>query len=292
MTNGQHIPRTILFVTGLSGAGSTTALGHLEDMGFETFTNTPMDQIKSTAESSDSLQSRLAFSVNARTRGFTSEKLLELKSSFSKNAGWDAKIIYLFCDEEEIKKRYSEKSRPHPIAPNASVETGLKQELKILGDVVEYADLSIDTTETNTYGLRDMLKQYVSDDSNGGISVRVVSFSYKRGGVPRDANYVEDVRVLENPYWDENLRELTGLDSRIQDFIMKDENFSKLLNGSIERLKTLLPIHQEKGKPYFMVAVGCTGGKHRSVFTAEKISTALNEKGFKASVSHRDLGLE
>lgn len=275
----------ICFVTGFSGAGRSSALNILEDFSYEVFDNAPIPQIKEIIETSGENVQKIAFGIDARTRGFSAKALEDLKSE-NKNI----RVIYLFCDEEVLMRRYSETRRRHPLAEGETYKEGIQKERSLLADIPHFADISIDTSTTSVADLRDILKSELRDEGNAEMSIQILSFGFKNG-VPLNADMVMDVRFLKNPHYNPDLKPKTGQDKDVAKFISTDENAGLFCDKLIGLLRFLIPAYQKEGKSHLTCAIGCTGGKHRSVYVAETVASALAED-FKPSVLHRDLGKE
>lgn len=286
---GEVMPKAlhtqICFVTGYSGAGRSSALNILEDFGYEVFDNAPILQIKEIIETSTKSGQKLAFGIDARTRGFSARALEALKSENE-----NIRVIYLFCDEEVLMRRYSETRRRHPLAEGETYKEGIQKERALLADIPHFADISIDTSTTSVADLRDILKSELRDEGNADMSIQILSFGFKNG-VPLNADMVMDVRFLKNPHYNPELKPMTGKDPKVAKFISTDKNAGLFCDKLVALLQFLIPAYQKEGKSHLTCAIGCTGGKHRSVYVAEKVANTL-VKDFKPSVLHRDLGKE
>lgn len=269
----------------------SSALKHLEDMGYETFDNTPLDQIEDIISDTDMFHNYLAFSVTVRTRGFSASNLLQLKSRLEKNPRYKIKVFYITCDEEILERRYSETRRRHPLAGEKGYAEGIEKEKKLLEDVPHFAEEIIDTSETTVAELKELLKQKLGGDTDDQMSIKIMSFGFKNG-VPRDADIVHDVRFLRNPHYDTSLKPKTGKHKDVQDYILEDKNFEEYFEKLKSMTDFLIPRFRKEGKSHLTIAIGCTGGKHRSVFIAERLRDSLTSLDGAVSVQHRDLGLE
>jgi UPF0042 nucleotide-binding protein len=285
-------PRRILFVTGMSGAGKKTALKALEDMGWETVDNLPVSLLDrllaaSPPEGSHDDDRPLALGIDSRTRDFDSRQIVRRAQSL-RDGGRDTSILFLDASGAEITRRYSETRSRHPMAQDRQIEDGIIVERELLAPLREAADDLIDTTGRATNDLQAMLRDRFGDSARGGATLTVMSFAFSRG-VPREADLMFDMRFLRNPHWDPALRPLTGLDLRVADYITADPAYDEARSRIEALLTLLLPRYEAEGKNYIMIAIGCTGGKHRSVHFAESLASRLREAGFSPTVRHRDL---
>jgi RNase adapter protein RapZ len=271
-----------LFITGLSGAGMSSALKVLEDLGYEVFDNFPLALIDSLLNETARDGKPIAIGIDTRTRGFNPQAII------AKVRALRARLIFLTCDEAVLQKRFSETRRTHPLAGDRPVSAGIKKELGLLYDFREIAETVIDTTELTIHDLRRVLAGLFGEDRSNRLSVTLLSFGFKNG-LPREADIVMDVRFLKNPHWDEKLKPLTGKDAAVQAHIEKDvslagflENFKTLLDGLFDR-------YAAEGKSYLTIALGCTGGKHRSVYVAETLGAWVQQKNIPVTIEHRDI---
>jgi UPF0042 nucleotide-binding protein len=271
----------ILIITGFSGAGISSTLKHLEDAGYEVFDNMPLSLVDSILESTNTGQS-VAMGIDTRTRGFDPAAIL--KKVKDKNA----KLIFLSCDEIELQKRFTETRRRHPLAKDRPVSAGIQKEQDILSPLMEKADEFIDTSGLSIHDLRRLVDGLFGAESKGRLTVSLMSFGF-RYGVPREADIVMDVRFLKNPHWDKDLKPLTGQDKAVGDYINTDENFDPFLTHFKAMIEPLLPRYAHEGKSYLTIAIGCTGGHHRSVYTVEKLSQWLGELSITTHTQHRDI---
>jgi UPF0042 nucleotide-binding protein len=282
--------RQIVFVSGLSGAGMSSALKNLEDFGFEVFDNMPLFLIDQLIETKSSKSKKpLAFGLDSRTRNFSPTDVLNKKLELENNLDYDVSLCYMSCDESVIHNRYSLTRRPHPLAQEQSIHDGIAIEKTWLTPLRENADLTIDTTDMGVHDLKRLLSsRYHREGRKGKIFVTTMSFGFKNSS-PREADMILDVRFLDNPHWDRNLRPLTGQDENVQNFIKKDKTLAPFLEQTKGLLDLILPSYEVEGKSYFTLAIGCTGGKHRSVFVTERIYDYLNGQEYPISLRHRDI---
>lgn len=277
----------IIVVTGMSGAGRTSALHIFEDMGFEAVDNLPLSLIGTMIGGRGRSRS-LAIGADIRTRDFAVEAFIEELDRLRSQSDCDVKTIFLDCDDDVLVKRYTETRRRHPLADDRPVPDGIKLERRLLGRLRDTADLVVDTTDITPWALKRQLIERFAPDEAPGLGVFVTSFSYRRG-IPREADLLFDVRFLRNPHYDAQLRPLTGRDSRVADYVSGDPDFARFYSGVTAMLELLLPRFEREGKSYLTIAIGCTGGRHRSVFVAERMAAWLADHGWRAQVHHRDL---
>ncbi|HUF86507.1 MAG TPA: RNase adapter RapZ [Thermohalobaculum sp.] len=285
---GPRSGRMVVIVTGMSGAGRTTAINTLEDLGFEALNNFPPALVDRLLGPAEAEAGPIAIGVAARTRGFSARALAGLVDRLRHRQGIGALLVFLDCDDETLLSRFNETRRRHPMAPGEDVRTGIARERDILADVRARADMVIDTSTLSPHALRAEVAARLTPQVGAGLAVAVHSFSYKRGA-PLEANMVLDCRFLRNPYWDETLRGLDGRDPAIQGFVREDPLFSDFFGKLCELLVMLLPAYKAEGKAYFCVALGCTGGRHRSVALGELLAARLREAGWPAIARHREL---
>jgi RNase adapter protein RapZ len=198
-------------------------------------------------------------------------------------------VLFLDCSGEELARRFSETRRRHPLAQDRPVSDGIARERELLAPLRRWADYLFDTTSQSIHDLRRQMSETFRLSRSQRMTLSLLSFGFARG-LPRDVDLVFDMRFLRNPHWVDELRPMTGLDSRVQQFIAEDPAFEQAFAQILQLLTTLLPHYQREGKSYLTVAFGCTGGRHRSVFVAERMSSALREPGYNPVTTHRDLG--
>lgn len=278
----------ILLITGLSGAGRSQAADDLEDLGWFVVDNMPtelIDKVVEIAAVGETL-AKLALVVGSTTaQRDVVEVLKRLRAS-----GHRVRMLFLEATVAELVKRYGATRRKHPLAEaNSGVEQAVSKERSLLETVKAEADLVIDTTNLTIHQLKNQLTEIFSESgANDSMQVSVVSFGYKHG-IPLDVDLVFDVRFLPNPHWDENLRQLSGLDDAVRKYVVGNELTAKFLSHLESLLQFLLPAYKSEGKSYLTVAIGCTGGRHRSVVIAEQIKIWLQENSHKPRVTHRDI---
>ncbi|MDH3228826.1 MAG: RNase adapter RapZ [Alphaproteobacteria bacterium] len=281
----------IIVVTGMSGAGRSTALKALEDIGYEAVDNLPLSLLDSMAAHApdNPRHDALAIGIDIRTRDFDAAAFIETLNRLS--ASGDRRrvaSVFLDCGDDELVRRFTETRRRHPLAADRPVADGLRLERHLLAPLLERADVVIDTSLTAPGTLKDEMSRRFGLDNAPGLALLVVSFSY-RYGLPRDADLVFDARFLVNPHYDPELREKTGRDAAVGAAVASDPDFGAFLDGMVSMLAVLLPRYEKEGKSYLTIAVGCTGGRHRSVYVAEQLSERLASKGRHVHLTHRDI---
>jgi RNase adapter protein RapZ len=279
--------RSVLLVTGMSGAGRSTALKILEDIGYESFDNPPASLIPGLIENVGLDGPAIAVGADMRTRGFTVETMLDTLCGVVSRSGRELRVLFIDCDDERLERRYTETRRPHPLAGDRPIMDGIRRERQMLSALRDRADLVIDTSALNAIGLKRLLTGHFAADTHG-LRVFVTSFAY-RHGLPREADLVFDVRFLENPHYIDALRGLTGCDSGVAAHIEADADFPCFFDGLWCLLRPLLPRYEASGKSYLTIAIGCTGGRHRSVYVAERLAAQLRDAGWRTGLVHRDL---
>lgn len=279
-------PRIVL-VTGPSGAGRTTAINALEDMGFETISNLPLSLLPRLLDGPPPGRP-LALGLDTRNRDFSTNALIEVIDRLNADAGTRVDVLYIDSRPEVLLRRYSETRRRHPLAPAESPAEGVDRELDLLGPIRARADILIDTSELTPHELRDEMRRWFETGDAARLAVSVHSFSYKRG-MPRSVDVVFDCRFLSNPYWDADLRPLDGRAREVGAHIAADPRFGEFFQRVRDLVLFLLPAYLAEGKSHLAIAFGCTGGQHRSVFVAEHLANALAANGWQVSIRHREL---
>ena len=283
MNSRRTLPR-LLLVTGMSGAGKSTVLDALEDMGWDTVDNLPVDLLQEFVHGGGQRTANAAIGMDARSRGFDPETLGDLIHSIE---GVEPELLYLDCSGTELMRRYDETRRLHPLAPDRPAEDGIARERQVTGPLRTAADSLIDTTDLSPAELRDELQRRFGGDADQPV-LTIASFSFARG-ISRTADLVFDLRFLPNPHWVDELRSLTGVDRPVREYLQQEPSWGE----TIERIEALLidwiPRYWAAGKSYVTVAFGCTGGRHRSVAAAVEMAERLRAAGFAPNVRHRDL---
>ncbi|RVV97507.1 RNase adapter RapZ [Mesobaculum littorinae] len=276
----------LVLVTGPSGAGRSTAIAAFEDLGFEAIDNLPLTLLPRLL--AGPLRRPLVLGLDVRNRDFSTEALIDVMDLVSGLPGLNSDMLFLDARADVLLRRYSETRRRHPLAPAETPETGIERETDLLRAARARADIMIDTSEMTPHELRAELGRWFATGDGPGLTVSVHSFSYKRG-LPRGADMIFDVRFLQNPYWQRELRALTGLDPRVSDHVAADARFQDFFGRIRDLTLTLLPAYAEEGKTHLAIAFGCTGGQHRSVAVAERLANALAEAGWRVSTRHREM---
>jgi UPF0042 nucleotide-binding protein len=282
----------MLVVTGMSGAGKTTALKCLEDLGYECIDHVPLHLLRRLVRpgetEADEPHLALAVGIGVRTRGFSVDACLMMVEQMRADRDINAKLVFLHCEEEELRRRYSVSRHRHPLAVSEPLTEGIRRERVMLQRLREQADIAIDTTHIGPGELKRILDGHFGFTTPRGLTVSIVSFSF-RSGLPRNADIVFDVRFLANPHYNDELRPLTGRDGAVAAFVAADPAFADFFAALTRLLKPLLPRYVMEGKSYLTIAIGCTGGRHRSVFVAERLAARLCEAGERVEVHHREL---
>ena len=276
----------LVLVTGMSGAGKSIALKTLEDSGFEAIDNLPLAFLTSVINSG-TVSQNLAIGSDIRSRDFSIEHFIDVISTFKNNPDIDFKILFLDSDDEVLRRRFTETRRRHPLALDRPVLDGIHHERTLISKLRDVADVVIDTSETEVTELRKIVISNFAQKERI-LSVVLTSFSFKQG-IPRDADMVFDVRFLKNPHYDTTLRPLSGLDAKVGDHIESDIGFSDFYNNLLKLITPLFPRYLEEGKNYLTIAIGCTGGRHRSVYLVQKLGGFLQQTGYNVTLRHRDL---
>ena len=284
MAPARRLPR-LLLVTGMSGAGKSTVLDALEDLGWDVVDNLPADLLDAFVHGGAECRlAPVAVGMDVRSRGFDAEKLPERVRAID---GVEAELLYLDCAGGELIRRYDETRRMHPLAPDRPAEDGIARERALTASLKAAADSVLDTTDLKPAELRDELMRRYGGDSDQPV-LTIASFGFARG-ISRTADLVFDLRFLPNPHWVDQLRPLTGMDDAVLEYLRDDPAWTE----TIDRIESLLidwiPRYWAAGKSYVTVAFGCTGGRHRSVAAAVEMAERLRKAGFAPNVRHRDL---
>lgn len=277
----------LVLVTGPAGAGRSTAIHVLEDLGFEAIDNLPLSLIPRLLEG-EARPMPLALGLDTRNRDFSMANLQDMLDQVSRNPAYAVELLYLDCNPDVLVRRYSETRRRHPLAPTQPPLTGILAEVEVLAPLKARADVLIDTTELSPHDLKAELARWFDGHPDQRLSVSLHSFSYKRG-VPRGLDMMFDCRFLANPHWEEGLRPQDGRDAAVQDYVMADPRYDDFVRQVRDLILFVLPAHVEEGRAHLAVGFGCTGGKHRSVTLAEKLGEALAQAGWRVSIRHREL---
>ena len=283
----QNKSPSIVLVTGPSGAGRSTAINALEDLGYEVIDNLPLSLLPRLLEGPPPGRP-LALGLDVRNRDFGVDALIAAIDQLAGKIDISAQVLYLDADEEELVKRYSETRRRHPLAPAGPPLAGIAAERELLVPVRARADVLIETTGMSPHDLRAEIEQWFGTGEGGKLGVTLHSFSYKRG-LPRGMDIVMDCRFLRNPHWDEALRARDGRDPEVAAYVAADPRFEAFFSQVKSLIDLLLPAHKDEGKAHLSIGFGCTGGKHRSVMMTEGMASALAQDGWHVSKRHREL---
>jgi RNase adapter protein RapZ len=276
----------LVLVTGPSGAGRGTAIHVLEDLGYEAIDNLPLSLIPRLLEGGH--PHPIALGIDARNRDFSATALIELIDLLTRDPAVDLSVLYLDCSAAVLDRRFSQTRRRHPLADAEPAAAGIDREKDLLAPIRVRADYLIDTTEMSPHDLRAEISAAFDPGTTARLAVSVQSFSYKRG-LPRGVDMVFDCRFLRNPHWEPALRDLDGTDPSVAAYVAADPLFTPFFDHVRDLALLLLPAQIEEGKPHLAIGLGCTGGQHRSVAVAEKLSKALAEAGWQVSKRHREL---
>jgi UPF0042 nucleotide-binding protein len=281
--------RRVVLITGMSGAGRSTALKALEDIGYEAVDNLPLKLLPALVREAGNRP--VAVGIDARTRDFAVASVIEELDALRGDPAFEVRLLFLDCEDEVLRRRFTETRRRHPLALDRPVTDGILRERQLLAPLRDRADGVIDTSATAIGDLRRMLQAGAGHEERAALVVFLVSFAY-RNGLPRDADLVFDVRFLRNPHYVEGLRHRTGRDAEVRDYVEADPAFAPWFERLTAWLGPLLPRYEEEGKSYLTIAIGCTGGRHRSVTIAEKLSAWFAAQGRRAELRHRDIESE
>ena len=286
--------RALVLVTGMSGAGKSTALKILEDLGFEAIDNLPLSLLSDLVRARDDGTRRgpLALGIDSRTRGFDAAHIERYVGPLLGPHGpGGISLLFLDCETETLRRRFSETRRRHPLAHDRPVDEGIRRERALLGWLRERADLTLDTSALSVRDLRGIVAARFPLQAGRAPAIFVLSFAYRRG-VPAEADFVFDVRFLANPHHEPALRPLTGHAPEVARRVRDDPAYGAFFEGTVALLGPLLPAFERDGRSYLTVAVGCTGGRHRSVAVAEHLAEALGTGRWRVTVRHRELEAE
>lgn len=273
----------LYFITGLSGAGLSSALKALEDLGFEVLDNFPLSLVDDLLKEKQRTPRPIALGIDTRTRKFSPENLLSAYKKFP-----SSKLVFITCDKDILQKRFTETRRRHPLAKDRPLMDGIEKESNWLDPLINKADHLIDTSRLSIHELRRQVEERCGSNEKSALTITLMSFGFKYG-TPREADMILDVRFLKNPHWVANLKTRTGQDKDVQEYINTDQEFIPFIENLQNLLKPLLPKYQQEGKSYFTIAIGCTGGQHRSVYSTEKLKPWIEDQGLHCSVIHRNI---
>jgi UPF0042 nucleotide-binding protein len=282
----------LIIVSGLSGSGKSVALHVLEDLDFYCIDNVPaatLDTlITQVVTTKDSIYDNLAVGVDARNRSSDLDSLPDLIRDL-RNRGINCEVIFLHAEDDILLKRYAETRRKHPLSDkDLSLHEAIARERELLGPIIDCAELVIDTTRTNVYELRDSIRDRVGARSEPLLSILIESFGFKHG-IPSDADFVFDLRCLPNPYWESHLRALTGKDAAVVEYLDNQHGVQEMYDDILRFLLKWIPEYADFNRNYLTIALGCTGGQHRSVYMTEKLGEKLAEKYQQVQTRHNEL---
>ncbi len=284
-------PSPVLLVTGLSGAGKSSILHALEDLGFEAIDNPPLHMLETLIGTGPDRR-RLAVGVDCRTRGFNAEEVVQTLARLRRDPGLRPELIFAWAEDSVLQRRYTETRRRHPLSPHGRVAEGITKEQALTAPLREAADLVVDTSDLPLPALRQLIEVRYGGETGSsaleGLSVSLVSFAFP-AGLPREADMVFDARFLRNPHYVQALRPLTGRDAAVGEHIAADPDFSAFFGALTGLLGLVLPRFVREGKKYATIAIGCTGGRHRSVYLVERLASHLTQAGWHVTTTHREL---
>ncbi len=281
------IEHHLVLITGPSGAGRSTAIHALEDLGYEVIDNLPLSLVPRLIDGPP-LGRPIALGLDVRNRDFNSTALIELIDTLTRDPRVSLEVLYLDCAISELIHRYSQTRRRHPLAPAETPLTGIEREIDLLAPIRARADHLIDTTEMTPHDLKADIIQWFDRGGTTRMAVSVQSFSYKRG-IPRGVDMIFDCRFLQNPHWVPELRARDGRDPEVVAHIEQDPRFAEFFLRLQGLVQMLLPAHLDEGKAHLSIGFGCSGGQHRSVAVAEKLGNVLAAAGWPVSKRHREL---
>ncbi|WP_406736094.1 RNase adapter RapZ [Thioclava sp. GXIMD4215] len=291
MTEAAHCgtderSQRVVLVTGPSGAGRSTAIAALEDLGYETIDNLPLSMVPRVLDGP--VLQPIALGIDVRNREFSATRLIELIDRLTREPEIQLEVLYMDADAAVLQRRYSETRRRHPLSPDDAPEEGILREIDLLVPIRVRADILIDSSTMTVHDARAEINRLFDQRKSAGLAVSVHSFSYKRG-VPRGLDVMFDCRFLANPHWQPELRPKDGRDPSVAAHVAADPRYRDFFDKVMGLLLFTLPAHVEEGKTHLAVGFGCTGGKHRSVALTEAVSGALAEAGWHVSKRHREL---
>jgi RNase adapter protein RapZ len=289
-TSATQDRRRVLLISGLAGAGRTTALRALEDLGYEAVDNLPLELLPHLVSgiASGETQGPIAIGIDSRSRGFSGAEFLARIESLRADPRFELVLVFLDCTDDVLIRRFTETRRRHPLAPDRNAADGIARERSLMFPIRAVSDLVVDTSNRSMAELKRLMTERFARDRQPGLAVTVMSFSY-RIGVPREADLVFDVRFLANPHYVDTLEPLNGETPEVAAFIERDPALTGFMDSLDGLIRPLLPSYEREGKSYLTIAVGCTGGKHRSVYVAKKLADALRASGRPIALMHRDL---
>ena len=286
--DSAKLAANVVLVTGPSGAGRSTAINALEDLGYEVIDNLPLSLLPRLLDGPPPSRP-LALGLDVRNRDFGTNALIETIDQLAARGDHQtSQVLYLDAAEEELVKRYSETRRRHPLAPAGPPLAGIAAEQDMLVPIRARADVLIDTSGLSPHDLKSEIERWFGTAEGGQLGLTLHSFSYKRG-LPRGMDIVMDCRFLQNPHWEESLRKLDGRDPAVAAYVAHDPRFAAFFDQVKALIDLLLPAHKDEGKAHLSIGFGCTGGQHRSVMMTERMAVALAQDGWHVSKRHREL---
>lgn len=276
----------LVVVTGMSGAGKSSALHALEDIGFESVDNLPVALLHAVVVAGDDRS--IAVGIDVRTRGFDARHVMSAIDALRQHTHMSVQLLFLDCDLDVLARRYTESRRPHPLAEDLPLADALDLERTLLEPLRGSVDALIDTSHLAPADLKRIVQGRFERKAARHMRIFLMSFAYRKG-LPRDADLVFDVRFLRNPYYQPELRTFTGLDQSVGAFIDQDPATALFFERTQNLLDPLIPLYEREGKSYLTIAIGCTGGQHRSVYVAEHLKTWMTGRGLAVEIRHRDL---
>lgn len=286
MPNDAPKPQKLIMVSGPSGAGRSTAINVLEDLGFEAIDNVPLSLIPRLTDGN--LPRPLAIGIDVRNRDFSIAGVADMFTQMQRRPDIEAQLLYLEADEDTLVRRYSETRRRHPLSPDEPAIQGIRREADLLAPLRQQAEFLLDTSELSPHDLKARLTDWFGEEGSALFGVSLQSFSYKRGS-PKGLDMTFDCRFLKNPYWEPKLRQFTGLDRAVGEHIQTDPRAAEFIDKTLDLLLMLLPAFREEGKAHLSIGFGCTGGQHRSVYVTEQMALALANNDWRVSKRHREL---
>ena len=285
----------MVLVTGLSGAGKASIMNALADIGFEAVDNPPLELIEGLVRGLDGQPRRVAIGADTRSRGFDADAVLATLNRLRADPALRVELVYAWAEEPVLLRRYTESRRRHPLSPGGKVADGILAEQQMTAALHSAADLVLDTSDLSLAAMRQIIEARFGADANDtmapGLSVALVSFAFP-AGLPREADIVLDARFLRNPHYVQELRALNGCDASVANYVAADPDFETFFTHIVALLSLVLPRFVQEGKKYATIAIGCTGGRHRSVAIVERLASHLLETGWRVSSSHRELARE
>lgn len=277
----------IIIISGRSGAGKSVALRALEDAGYYCVDNIPLDLLPQLTDILSQSQSSVAISLDIRNIPNSANTLEQTLNTLQKYH--QLKIIFLEADRDTLIRRYSDSRRLHPLSlKDLSLEAAIDEEYRYLEPLIQHANFIIDTTHLSTHTLAERLREFLRGNSDKELKIVVESFGFKYG-IPLDADYVFDVRFLPNPHWDPTLRPMTGLDAPVAEFLNSYTQVNEFIYLTRNYIDTWLPMLEKNNRSYLTIAIGCTGGKHRSVYIAQQLGEYFQAKGKIVQIQHKSL---